>query len=343
MIRNKREFLARQLGNLGLVRLLERAARRPSLLVATYHRIGRPAESPYFDAVFSATPEAFAAEVRFLRDRFRLITLDELLDLAGPDFPLTGPTALITFDDGYRDNLDEALPVLQALGVPATFFLVTGFLDAPRLPWWDHVSYVLKQARAAQITLDRPAPMTLDLEQTPRAEAIAAVVRAWLDHPPDRENEAEVRRHLEERAGVFVDEHALGSALFLTWDDARRLADAGMAIGSHSQSHPTLARLSEAEQFRELAGSKRLLEDRLGRPVEALAYPYGWPGATTDATRRLAREAGYRLAFSAVLGVNQPGRIDPFDLRRLNVGIADSPGLLRARMALYSSFGRSFL
>jgi peptidoglycan/xylan/chitin deacetylase (PgdA/CDA1 family) len=341
MIRNKREFLARQLGNLGLVRLLERAARRPSLLVATYHRIGTPAESPYYDAVFSATPEAFAAEVRFLRDRFRLITLEELLDLAEAGFPMSGPTALITFDDGYRDNLDAALPVLQALGVQATFFLVTGFLDAPRLPWWDHVSYVLKQARAARITLDQPAPLNLDLEQTPRADAIAAVVRAWLDHPP--ESEDEVRRHLEERVGVVVDEPALGRELFLTWDDARRLAGAGMAIGSHSRSHPTLARLSEAEQLGELAGSKRLLEDRLGRPVAALAYPYGWPGATTDATRRLAREAGYRIAFSAIPGVNQPGRIDPFDFRRLNVGFADSPGLLRARMALYSAFGGSFL
>jgi peptidoglycan/xylan/chitin deacetylase (PgdA/CDA1 family) len=341
MIRNKREFLARQFGNLGLVGLLERAARRPSLLVATYHRIGTPTESPYYGGVFSATPEAFADEVRFLRDRFRLITLEELLDLAEAGIPLTGPTALITFDDGYRDNLDAALPVLQALGVQATFFLVTGFLDAPRLPWWDHVSYVVKQARAARITVDRPAPLTLDLEQAPRADAIAAVVRAWLAHPP--ESEDEVRRHLEERAGVAVDETALGRELFLTWDGARRLAGAGMAIGSHSQSHPTLARLSEAEQLGELAGSKRLLEDRLGRPVAALAYPYGWPGAVTDATRRIAREAGYRLAFSAVPGLNQPGRIDPLDLRRLNVGFADSPGLLRARIALYSAFGGSFL
>jgi peptidoglycan/xylan/chitin deacetylase (PgdA/CDA1 family) len=341
MIRNKREFLARQLGNLGLVRLLERVARRPSLLIVTYHRIGTPADSPYYDAVYSATPEAFAEEVRFLRDRFRLITLDELLDRADAAFSLTEPTVLITFDDGYRDNLDAALPVLQTLGVQATFFLVTGFLDGSRLPWWDHVSYVVKQTKQARLTLERPAPLTLDLERTTRTEAIAAIVRAWLDHPPDLEDE--VRRHLEERAGVVVDEPALGRELFLTWDDARRLAEAGMAIGSHSQSHPTLSRLSEAEQLRELAGSKRLLEQNLGRPVSALAYPYGWPGATTEATRRLAREAGYRLAFSAIPGVNQPGRIDPFDLRRLNVGIADSPGLLRARMALYRAIGSSFL
>ena len=343
MISNKREFLARQFNRVGLTRALERSSRRPALLVANYHRIGRPEASPFFDGVFSATPESFAAEVASLRDRFRLITLAELLDQAESGFPFREPTALITFDDGYRDNLDAALPVLRSLGASATFFLVTGFLDAGRLPWWDHVAYVVKRTEAPRLVLDRPAPLAIDLGGISRAEAVMTVIRAWHAHPPRVEDEPEVRRHLEDRAGVSVDEPALARGLFLSWDDARCLTEAGMAIGSHTRAHPTLARLSEAEQFRELAESKRLLEQHFHREVAALAYPFGGPGDTTAATRRLAREAGYRLAFSTITGENRAKGIDPFQLRRLNIGITDTPGLLRARLALSTSFGRSFL
>jgi peptidoglycan/xylan/chitin deacetylase (PgdA/CDA1 family) len=105
---------------------------------------------------------------------------------------------------------------LRALGVQATFFLPTGFLEAPRLPWWDHVAHVVKRAPKARFALERPAPLAIDLERRARAEAIAAVIRAWLDHPPGVGDKVEVRRHLEERAGVAMDEPALGCALFLS-------------------------------------------------------------------------------------------------------------------------------
>src|SRR5437879_3211705 len=99
LIHNKRELLARQLGGLGLLGLLERLARRPCLLVPTYHRIGTPDSNPFYDPVYSASPEGFEAQVRYLQKRFRLISLDELLAVAGRGICFREPTALITFDD----------------------------------------------------------------------------------------------------------------------------------------------------------------------------------------------------------------------------------------------------
>jgi peptidoglycan/xylan/chitin deacetylase (PgdA/CDA1 family) len=129
----------------------------------------------------------------------------------------------------------------------------------------------------------------------------------------------------------------------MTWDQVRRLAGSGMAIGSHSHDHLSLARLPEAAQRHELAESRRILEQELGREVRALAYPFGWPGTHDALTERLAREAGYRLAFSSAEGVNRPGASDAFALRRLGVGYRDSPPLFRARTALQTAFGASFL
>ena len=341
LIPNKREFLARRIRDVGLLALIERLGRRPGLLVLTYHRIIDPASQPYYSAVASATPEAFEAQLRALGRTHRVIGQDELLGLAGDGFRVTEPTALITFDDGYRDNHAVALPLLRSLGLPATFFLATGFLEEPRLPWWDHIAYVIHRATVPRFRLDRPEPMDVDLRETSPTDAIGRVVRSYLRNPglDDRAFRAE----LEDRAGVAVDDVGLGRALFLGWEEARDLIASGMSVGSHSRTHRDLGRLTDDEQRAELVESRRALERKLGREVVTLAYPYGWPGTYNATTARIAREAGYRLAFSSLSGINRPGATDPHDLRRLGVGFADSPALLRARWALLGAFGKSFL
>jgi peptidoglycan/xylan/chitin deacetylase (PgdA/CDA1 family) len=341
LIPNKREFLARGLRASGALALFERLARRPGLLVLTYHRIGDPSGHPFYAQVASATADGLRDELRTLARSRRVVTLDEAVALAAGRLRITEPLALVTFDDGYRDNAEAALPVLTSLGLRATFFLTTEFVSGTLLPWWDHVAYVVNTTAVPVLRLDRPEPLEIDLSRGPRSLAVTLVIRAYLDHP--EVDERPLRHDLEERAGLTVDEPRLAREIFMTWDQARALVSAGMSVGSHGVTHRALARLTEDEQRAELVGSKRLLESEIGREVSALAYPYGWPGAFDDATGRLAREAGYRAAFSALDGVNLPGSSDPFALRRLGVGFADSPGLHRARWALYGAVGRSVL
>jgi peptidoglycan/xylan/chitin deacetylase (PgdA/CDA1 family) len=341
LIRNKRVFLARRMSELGFLSLLERWARRPSLLVLTYHRIGDLSRSLSYAPVASATVDALDEELRALRRTHRVVSLDECLALAERDFHTSEPLALATFDDGYRDNFDLAFPVLKSAGVPATFFLPTGFFEQPRLPWWDHVSYMINTTTVPTLRLEIPERLEIELKRVSRPEAIARVVRAYLDHP--QADEAAFLAALRDRSEVTVDDAALGRALFMTWNQARELLAAGMSIGSHAHSHRALGHLSEEEQFDELTRSRAILERELGRAVFALAYPYGWPGTYDDATLRAARSAGYRLAFSSIEGVNRPGATDRFAVRRLGVGHADPPILHRARWALVEAFGRSRL
>jgi peptidoglycan/xylan/chitin deacetylase (PgdA/CDA1 family) len=342
LIPNKREFLARCARRTGLLELLERSARRPCLLVLTYHRIGDAGTTPYYGPVYSASAADFAAEVRAVRDRYRVLTLDDTIALSGDQFlGLREPSLLITLDDGYRDNFDVAFPILRDLNVPATFFLPTGFMRDPRLPWWDHIAHVINCSKEPVLRLDWPEPLAIDLGQAPRASSIARVVQTYLAHHVADEDR--FRAHVEERAGVTVDEPALGRALFMSWDDARALAAGGMGVGSHGNRHLELARLSEKEQQNELAESKRILESELGRATAALAYPYGWPGTFDATTQQLAGEEGYQVAFASTEGVNRPGSIDRFAVRRIGVGFADSPTLLRARLAMYASIGKSLL
>ena len=349
-MRNKREFLARVFGKLGLLGLLERvvSAKRPGLIVLTYHRIAEPGADGFYDPVISATPESFRAQIAWLRRQVRVLSLPELIAMRESGSPWREPVALVTFDDGYRDNFEVAVPILREQNVPATFFLPTAFLESPRLPWWDQVAYVIKQTHQRRLVLERSPDhsqpsLSIDLEAMSRSLAIMAIIRAFLDHTIA--DEPWFLEQLSARAEVAVDGESLACELFTSWDQVRQLVGSGstLTIGSHGHSHQKLAGLDEASQRHELTESKRILESRLGREITALAYPYGWPGAYNERTKTLTAEAGYRLAFASIEGVNRPDALDPYDIRRLGVGTGDSPVLLRARAALYNVFGRSFL
>ena len=316
-------------------------ARRPCLVVLCYHRIGSAAGNRYYDPIVSATPADLAAHVAYLRDHFRMIGPDALDELAEGGFRPREPSALITFDDAYRDNVDVALPILRELGVPAAFFVATGFLDRPRLAWWDHVAYVVKTTKVARLVLDAPTPLTLDMEALSQADAIEAIVGPYLRSDPSKESE--LLAHLGDRAEVSVDAESLGRALFADWDQVRALSEAGMIVGSHTRDHLNLAHQSEADQTASLVDSRRTLERELGREVATLAYPYGGSGDFTAATQRIARESGYRVAFSTTATINRPGATEALDIHRLFIGSAHTPTLFRARMALATAFGRPVL
>ena len=349
-IPNKREFLARAFGKAGVLDLLEQtiARRRPGLIVLTYHRIAELEMDPFYDPVISATPESFRTQIQWLHSRMRIITLDELINQVVGGLSWREPVMLLTFDDGYRDNFEFAAPLLREQNIPATFFIPTGFVELAKLPWWDHIAYVIKQTRVRRFVVNRcptrrQSPLEIDLEAMSLTTAIASIIRAFLDETiPD---ELWFLDQLTQACMVEFDSKALGRNLFMSWANVRELADSSLAftIGSHSHSHRKLATLDIDAQSDELARSKQILQAKLERPIKALAYPYGWPGTYTIQTKALATEAGYNFAFSAREGVNRLDGFDHYEVKRLGVGSSDTPALLRARSTLHVAFGKSFL
>lgn len=338
-IRNKREAIARLMSDTRLIRLIERAAGRGRILVATHHRIGESENQPFYDLVFSATAESFAAQVAFLRDRYRIITLDELIDVIDRAAPLSEPAVLIAFDDGYRDHYEIAFPILRNLGVPATFFLPVRFIDGSAIPWWDRIAYIVKAMVKHTISLEHPDELKLDRSELGRDGVIRKLVEFVFSHR-DLDIPAWLV-HLSDRAGVDYDLGDLGEGLFINWDQAREMAAAGMSFGSHSHTHRELSRLTEFEVRDEFVRSKGRLEHELGVKIEAIAYPFGRPETLHPETTRLALECGYRVGFTATTGPIDPRRSNPAALSRIAIGAADSPRLVRARLALHASIGRS--
>jgi peptidoglycan/xylan/chitin deacetylase (PgdA/CDA1 family) len=300
------------------------------LYILNYHRVGDPAATPYDRDIFSCTTARFREHILLLKDRFDLIGLDRLRHGLAHGFPRGKPPAMVTFDDGYRDNYLNAFPVLRELDVPAVFFLPTAFIGTGVPPWWDEVAWTLRQSLRPCIQLGG------DVVPLAQPALERAILRAldWIktDHRPLPEKLAELRA----AAGVDFAATAPGLDLFMSWSEAREMRAAGMDIGSHTHTHPILAHLTEQAQFEELGTSKELLEANLGAPVDSIAYPVGRPFAYDARTLAAARMAGYRLGFNFTHKVGPLCAADPLDICRLAVEDFEPRPTLRSIIAFPS-------
>ena len=292
-----------------ILSLLSPAGDRARLSILIFHRVLAVA-----DPLQPDTPDAvrFDAICAWLKDWFQVLPLDEAVQRlkAGT---LPARAAAITFDDGYADNHDVAMPILQRHGLSATFFIATGYLDGGRM-FNDSVSETLRRTDQPLISLDGSPWAALgpvhssDLASRRQAiNRILPVIKPW---------EVDARtafcETLRLRAGVAE----LPTDLMMTSQQVRALVEAGMQVGAHTMSHPILARLDDQAAEAEILGGRLALESLLGHPVTLFAYPNGRPGEDyLPRTVELVRNAGFEAAVSTAWGVSRRGN-DCFELPR---------------------------
>lgn len=322
---------------LARLRALKKRMRRragPQPVILMYHRIASLDHDPWGLAV---SPEHFAEQLGYLREYRRPIAMDAFV--AALDAGELPPDAVaVTFDDGYIDNLHNALPLLEASGIPATLFVVTGGLEHPEHFWWDELArLVLKHSGAvgARIRLGE-AEFPLEwgtgvkengawraweapTEGRQRAyRALWAALRA-LPEPNRRDGMARLRELLGE-ADMSEDRMMSGSELL-------ELAASGtFDVGAHSVSHPALTILPSEERRQEIRQSRRDCEALLGRLIVGFAYPYG---DMSREVRNEVAESGFSWACSTEYGSVDPESVDRFALPRIAVGNWDRDALAR--------------
>jgi peptidoglycan/xylan/chitin deacetylase (PgdA/CDA1 family) len=288
-----------------------------SLLVLIYHRV-----LPARDPLLPDEPDAagFAAQLDVIGSLFNVLPLAEAVrKLRAGQLPARA--VCITFDDGYANNCEVALPILKSRGMPATVFVAPGFLSGGRM-FNDTVIEALRRA-PAELDLTRDGFGRYDLpDAAARVRAITAILPV-LKYLPQAER---IRRAttIAERVGAD-----LPGDLMMTEEQVRRLHRGGITIGAHTVNHPILANVDDATARREIVESKARLEQMIGAPVTTFAYPNGGPAR--DYTGRdvvLAREAGFEVAVSTAWGAAtaaadplQIPRIAPWDRTALRFGV----------------------
>jgi peptidoglycan/xylan/chitin deacetylase (PgdA/CDA1 family) len=308
------------------------------LSILIFHRVHASC-----DALFPAEPDVarFDAICGWLKNWFNVLPLEDAVDrLQGGRLPPRA--ACITFDDGYADNHDVALPILLRHRLPCTFFIATGYLDGGRMFNDSIVELVRRCALPALaveglgLRLSSHAPLALG-DHRARVAAIRALIGALKYRPPPER--LALCLALERRAGVS----ALPDDLMMSREQVRALHRAGMQVGAHTVTHPILAHLDAAQARAEIEGGKSDLECIVGRPVSLFAYPNGQPGTDyTNETMKLVREIGFRAAVSTAWGCSdshtdilQLPRFTPWDTNSLRFGVRLLSNL-RRRPALLS-------
>lgn len=297
----------------GLQPILARASRRSSggrrVLIVAYHRVVEDFERELQRCIpglllSRSTFERHVEEIH--RSGFDIVSLAQALEVIAGRREPRRDVAVLTFDDGYRDVYDHAFPVLRRLGLPATVYLATGFVGTRERFAHDRLFHLIQLARRLERGRRGRNVIAIGL----LGESAAAEVDRQISLCPARELWALIERL--EAALRGVDELKPSSGEILDWDMVRTMADAGFEIGAHSVHHVVLTHESEQAIELEVGESKRAIEDRVGRPVRAFAYPNGFYDQRVVAC--LVRH-GFATGVTTEDLPNRAGG-DPFALRR---------------------------
>ena len=281
---------------------LARKRRLNDVCVLAYHDIlppGFDANHPVFGMTVSS--EDFTWQMAYVKRHFSPISLDELFESIEHGAALPPHPLLVTFDDGHRNLITHALPILQRYDIPAVGFVLSDFVGKPPQPTWaEDLQLRVMASQAKSISTTDGRMLTLRSNGAAVAEDPFDLIRSLPAHAWRRELEWLLTQLPEQGDEVS---RCPGRFEFLDEEDCRRLQSEGISIQSHGQDHAILGCLDSADVERQLIESRIAIEQITGHEVSALAYPFGEPGLDFGVRdERIARAAGYRLAFAATGG-----------------------------------------
>jgi peptidoglycan/xylan/chitin deacetylase (PgdA/CDA1 family) len=334
---SKKEFLTQCLEKTGVVYTLEKLPRQSQLIVLNYHRIGDASSSAFDPSVFSVDQEGFDKQIGFIKRTYNLVTPDDSLDIITGRAKPDGTCVAVTFDDGYRDCLELALPVLQSHNAKAMFFVVSQYAEHQPIPWWDLVAYAAKHAKGRIITLTYPTRIKIDLNAAEFSRGLKQLLDLYKH--PDTKVPEEFMNALNAATGL--PEKTNTDRLLLNWNEAKQMHLSGMEIGLHSNSHAVMSKLSGQAQRIDIETGRDLMRERLGFTPRVFAYPDGQTASFTAETGSIVKSLGFQAAFSFYGGCNSTPIHDPYNVLRTSFSPYGSMSRVRLSMALSAVTAKS--
>ena len=272
---------------------------RKRLLVLCYHSVisdDAPQDSRTNIAV---TKRQFESQLQSLQKYRKPISFAELEAALQGNAELPDYSVLLTMDDGFRNNVTHAAPLLKQYGIPATVFLTTGLIGTTSMLWTQEVT---ERQRHLRIDVAHHRP-TSKLKRLPNAKRLV-----YLD---ELRANTELKVHSNWQRELYA---------FMDWDEVRQLRSFGIDIGAHTVSHPILSSLSSEDVRQELSDCKAKIEQETGTPCYAIAYPNGGEADFNEVVIDECRQQGFRIGFNLIGRRNpQLREINPLSINRVCV------------------------
>ncbi len=331
----------------GIWRMANRFSRSGRITVLTLHCVGFPDETEYLPSYMKLREKEFDGLLKRLSASFEIISLPEAVSrLEGGGH---GKNAfVITLDDGYRDNLTHALPILVKHGIPATIFLEAGAIDRRSLSWI-HKFFFVDNRKGSVFLAEEYSKRTKGSRFSKKVEAAAVsgenaeyAVKKLLKYEADVVERDRIIHEIF--CSLGGNEKEILDSAYLDWDDVKTMLGQGISFGCHTMSHPILSTLARDKARAEIVESKMLMEEKLGIEVDSFAYPWGrmWDfnGETVDVLKKEGFKCALTMDEKAVL----PGKCDLFRLSRYPLAEGFSTADIVAEASgIYSLFGGRLL
>ena len=294
------------------------------LTVLAYHRVTNPYEAGFdmFIPNVSATPAAFFSQMDYIERHFQVVSLDDILVWLNNRQPLPPNPLLITFDDGYQDNLQYAFPILLQHGFPAVIFLATSYIGEKKPFFWDLTAYCFHHTEKDTAVLPLTGPQHWSDES-----GRTAVMNNWLNKLkklPNHEKETAIQQ-LPQTLDVTISDDSFAN-LCLTWEQVRAMSQSGITFGAHTQSHPILTRMPLDAAREEITGSIARIKAETRCDVTSFAYPNGQLLDFNKSLVDILKEVGIKVAFTLLPGPSRPEEVRnaPWAIRRIFVSHRDN-------------------
>ena len=284
---------------------------RNALLILTYHRFSENG------GTHSVSRKKFSEHLAYLKKHSNVITLDDAISAHANQDSLPANSVVITIDDGYGDAYEVAAPVLDEFKMPATIYVITGFLNGSIWLWTDLMRFLIKETGATKLSVGEEAIERIagsgELEFADR-------VNTRLKTLDDSRKWEEIKRIFDE-FGLDVPSAPTTEYAPLSWNQAREMDSAGIAVECHTVNHPILPNVGIEVVRKELGESKLEIESQIGKECRHFCYPNGSFG---DREAEIAKEVGFVTAVTTNYGFVD-SNADPFRLKRIdgNLSIAN--------------------
>ena len=297
------------------------------LMIFVYHKIA--VKTTRF--VTSAHVEIIKLrlQAKVFSEKYKTVSIGEVLSLYQGNLQIKGWNILLTFDDGYKNNL-KAINIFKKYKIKPLLFVTTGFVDTEDLLWPDWVRAFVCFNKSKKIELEKLNNFRVNLANQARYGDIVTILLEKLKDVSDdvkKEVIIEMKQYIDFEALNLDDEIVMSREDLLVWSHS------GFGVGAHSVTHPILSRQTLEMQDYEITTSKKFLQDCLKKEVSSFAYPNGKEFDFNDATLELLKKSNYKLAFTTLNGVNT-GNEDPYFVKRIGVSFFDNVYTIRFKIVI---------
>ncbi len=309
---------------IGFFELLKKT-NRAKLIILTYHGVIPDKihqENPHrvFEFRNFANESDFDHQMYYIRKNFNPVSLADYLDCRMNERPLPVNSVIVTFDDGFRNNYEFAVPILKKYDMSAAFYVTTNFVGKQKMLWSEEIMYRVMHTEKKEMILNLDYEHNFSLDTIAKKEYAGTLLRIYLKKSKKQDVLNLLKNLRDKLDDVEIELEGTNQIRygFLTWDDVRKMSEEGMEIGSHTHNHYTLNQLDLDECREELETSQRLIEEHTQNKCVLFSYPNGKKENFACRDKELLEELGYRNAVTQLDFINK-GNEDPFELGRINI------------------------